>query len=147
MTRTLSLAIATLAVVLALPSAASANIRIDADADPLAPSGHTPMVIFQVTGVTRHRLYRLSAGMETTKHCKPALGNMNFFRAKTRTLEWDPRPDFFFTDPWMLEQSYGVFEPCRGTYKGTLMVKKRHGARTLIRFRLDVPSLRIHYRR
>jgi hypothetical protein len=147
MTRTLSLAIAALVVAFALPTAASATIRIDADADPLAPSGRTPMVIFQVTGLTKHRLYRLSAGMETTKHCRPALGNLNFLRARTRSLEWDPRPDYFFTDPWMLEQTYGVYEPCRGTYKGTLLVKKHHGARTLIRFTLDVPSLRIRYRR
>ena len=36
-------------------------IRIDANADPLAPSGQTPVVLFHVTGLTKGRQYRLYA--------------------------------------------------------------------------------------
>jgi hypothetical protein len=149
----LLLAAGALVAALALPAGASAGkiIRIDANADPLAPSGQTPVVLFHVTGLTKGRQYRLYADLERGQRdgvCDTSLGNgLVFYRARRSSLNWDTRPGYFVRQPELYEFDYRSFAPCRGTYKGYLKVKDRFGETTLSRFRLSVPKLEMRYLR
>jgi len=149
----LLLAAGALVAALALPAGASAGkiIRIDANADPLAPSGQTPVVLFHVTGLTKGRQYRLYADLERGQRdgvCDTSLGNgLVFYRARRSSLNWDTRPGYFVRQPELFELDYRSFAPCRGTYKGYLKLKGRFGETTLSRFRLSVPKLEMRYLR
>jgi hypothetical protein len=139
-----------LAAALAVPASASAKlIRIDPHADPLAPSGQTPEVLFHVTGLTKGRSYLLYADQTSGPSdgvCDTTVGNGSAFqRASSSKLDWDTRPDYFVENPESFASDYPSFAPCKGTYKGRLAVKKRHGTKTLLRFRLTVPGLKIRY--
>jgi hypothetical protein len=148
---TLLLAAAALVAALALPAGASAGklIRIDANADPLAPTGKTPAVLFHVTGLTKGRQYRLYADLERGQRdgvCDTSLGNgLVFYRARRSSLDWDTRPGYFVRQPELYEFDYPSFAPCKGTYKGYLKLKGRSGETTLLRFRLSVPKLEMRY--
>jgi hypothetical protein len=147
----LLLAAAALAAALALPAGASAGklIRIDPNADTLAPSGQTPVVLFHVTGLTKGRQYLLYADLESGQRdgvCDTSLGNgLAFQRARRSSLDWDTRPGYFVKQPKLFETDYRSFAPCKGTYQGRLKVKERFGVKTLLRFRVTVPKLEMRY--
>jgi hypothetical protein len=140
-----------LATALALPAGASAGklIRIDSHADPLAPSGQTPEVLFHVTGLTKGQSYLLYADQTSGPNdgvCDTSLGNGSTFqRASSSELDWDTRPDYFVEQPELFGSDYPSFAPCKGAYKGRLAVKRRSGTKTLLRFRITVPNLKIRY--
>jgi hypothetical protein len=149
----LLLAAGVLVAALAVPAGANAGkiIRIQPSADPLAPSGQTPMVLFHVTGLTKGRRYLLYADRERGSGdgaCDASLGNgLAFKRAKRSSLDWDTRPGYFVEQPTLYASDYPAYAPCKGTYSGKLKVKRRFGVKTLVRFRVTVPKLEMRYLR
>jgi hypothetical protein len=156
----LLLAAGAVAAAMAMPAAASAGklVRIDPHADPLAPTGNTPVVLFHVTGLTKGRQYVLHASQVSGQAprrqgpdgpesvCSPVLGNgSRFVRARSHSLDWDTRPGYFVKQPELYEFDYPAFAPCTGAYKGRLAVKARYGTKTLVRFRITVPQLEMRY--
>jgi hypothetical protein len=152
--RIIAAVVAVLALAALAPLTATAKPKrlpgVEARADPLAPSGKTPIVILEVHNTHNRWLYWLSAkrvsGSEP--YCNPQLGGFMPRRAKGRTLVFDPRPDFFWTRPYDVETYYDMYRPCKGTYLGYLKVKAPgRRAQTVRRFELSVPSLELTYRR
>ena len=148
---TVTVATCALAAALALPAGASAGklVRIEPSADPLAPSGQTPVVLFHVTGLTKGRSYRLYADQvrgESDGVCDKSQANgLLLQRARSSSLDWDTRPGYFVRQPELYASDYPSFAPCKGTYKGRLEVKTRSGLTTLVRFKVTVPALELRY--
>jgi hypothetical protein len=123
---------------------------IEAQADPLAPTGKTPIVILKVNHTHKRWLYWLGADRVSgsEQYCNTQLGAYMPRRAKGTTLVFDPRPKFFWTRPYDVEYYYDMYRPCTGRYHGTLKLKAPgRRAHTVRHFELSVPSLELTYLR
>lgn len=134
----------------AADAAAKKRAAIQVQADPKAPSGHTPLPIFTVVNAHKGWTYWLSAVQVagSSQYCVPNVGSVLGKIASGGKVEFDPRPDYFETQPYLVEDTYDVYAPCKGLYEGELREKQPgKRAKTVRDFRLKVPSMDLEYTR
>ena len=137
---------AAVALLAALPAAASALPRLDTKPDPAAPAGKPPKVVFTLSGITKGQKYSVSATQVSGQNplneqgypivCSSIVG---------RPLIYERAPATKFT----LKPSPATYElksnnTCAGTYKGkAVMDRGSRPDKVILTFRLSMPSMRL----
>jgi hypothetical protein len=140
------LLLAGVALAAAAPAAPAApKLKLSAKPDAAAPAGKTPKVIFQLKGAVKGREYRIDAlqiagqnGRSDDHYqvgCANSIGGFDFTTA--------PRPKFSFIPTPLTSYELGSGSPCTGMYRGSVLTPTRSVPRKILRFTLQVPSMRV----
>jgi len=143
--RRLTASLASLALLAALPAAASALPGLTTKPDPQAPAGKSPKVIFTLSGITKGKRSRVSAKQISGQNplneqgypvvCKNFIGRLDYQRATAAKFTLKP--------------SYETYELksnaiCPGTYKGKAELDRgNRPSGTVLTFTLLMPSMRL----
>jgi hypothetical protein len=138
--------LAAVALLAALPAAASALPRITTKPDPAAPAGKPPKVVFTLSGIVKGKSYSVSASQVSGQNglneqgypivCSSVVG---------RSLIYERAPATKFT----LKPSPATYElksnnECAGTYKGRAVMKRAgNSPKVILTFTLLMPSMRL----
>jgi hypothetical protein len=137
--------LAAVALLAALPAAASALPRLDTKPDPAAPAGKSPKVIFTLSGITKGKRYRVSAKQVSGQNPLTEEGYPLVCLSFIGRLDYQRAPATRFT----LKPSYETYELksnaiCPGTYKGKAeMDRGNRPSKTVLTFTLSMPSMKL----